>query len=158
MVLPPWEEVEHTADVALRVRGATLAELFANAARGMLALALGGDPVPAGQDRTEILLSAPDPETLLVDWLTELVYRIEDEAFIPSHVSVLSVEEDEAEKIPISPETRKDRIIESLKTIVLGGSEIRPLIIAFEDLHWVDKSSVMYSSLSWRSFQGQVSY
>ena len=40
MSLPPWEEVEHTADVALLVRGVTLAELFANAARGMLNLAL----------------------------------------------------------------------------------------------------------------------
>jgi SHS2 domain-containing protein len=93
MTHPPWEEVEHTADVALRVRGATLAELFANAARGMLNLALGGEPAPAGRDRTEISLSAPDPETLLVDWLTELVYRMEDEAFIPSCVSVQSVEE-----------------------------------------------------------------
>ena len=93
MALPPWQEIEHTADVALRVHGATLAELFANAARGMLTLALGGEPAPAGHDRIEVTLSAPDLETLLVDWLTELVYRIEDEAFIPSQVSVRSIEE-----------------------------------------------------------------
>jgi len=60
---------------------------------------------------------------------------------LPYLLELLSVEEDEAEKTPISPETRKERIIESLKTIVLGGAEIRPLIMAFEDLHWVDKSS-----------------
>jgi tetratricopeptide (TPR) repeat protein len=41
----------------------------------------------------------------------------------------------------MSPEEKKDRIIEALKQIVLKGSEIRPLILAYEDLHWVDKSS-----------------
>ena len=41
----------------------------------------------------------------------------------------------------MSPEAKKDRINESIKRIVIKGSEIRPLIIAFEDLHWVDKSS-----------------
>ena len=41
----------------------------------------------------------------------------------------------------MSPEAKKDRIIEAIKRIVLKGSEMRPLIIAFEDLHWMDKSS-----------------
>ena len=41
----------------------------------------------------------------------------------------------------MSPEGRKDRIMEALKRIVLKGSEIRPLIMAIEDLHWVDKGS-----------------
>jgi tetratricopeptide (TPR) repeat protein len=41
----------------------------------------------------------------------------------------------------MSPEERKNRIFEAIKHIVLKGSEIRPLINAFEDLHWIDKSS-----------------
>jgi tetratricopeptide (TPR) repeat protein len=41
----------------------------------------------------------------------------------------------------MSPEAKKDRMIEAIKRIVIKGSEIRPLIIAFEDLHWIDKSS-----------------
>ena len=31
--------------------------------------------------------------------------------------------------------------MEACKKIVLKGSEVRPLIMAFEDLHWIDKSS-----------------
>jgi len=62
-------------------------------------------------------------------------------SMLPYLLELLSVEENGIEKIQISPETRKERIIESLRTIVLRGSEIRPLIMAFEDLHWVDKSS-----------------
>ena len=32
------EEIEHTADLAIRVRGRDLSQLFANAARGMFGL------------------------------------------------------------------------------------------------------------------------
>ncbi len=45
------------------------------------------------------------------------------------------------DQISMSPEARKDRTIEAIKQIVLKGSETRPLIIAIEDLHWMDKSS-----------------
>jgi predicted ATPase len=41
----------------------------------------------------------------------------------------------------MSPEAKKDRIMESVKRIALKGSEIRPLILVYEDLHWMDKSS-----------------
>jgi class 3 adenylate cyclase/tetratricopeptide (TPR) repeat protein len=65
-----------------------------------------------------------------------------DEALIlPYFLELLSVKDSGLDKIPISPEAVKDRIMEALKQIVLKGSEIRPLILAYEDLHWADKSS-----------------
>jgi class 3 adenylate cyclase/tetratricopeptide (TPR) repeat protein/ribosomal protein L40E len=65
-----------------------------------------------------------------------------DEALtVPYFLELLSVEDSGIDKIPLSPEAKKDRIMEALKQIVLKGSEIRPLILAYEDLHWVDKSS-----------------
>jgi class 3 adenylate cyclase/tetratricopeptide (TPR) repeat protein len=60
---------------------------------------------------------------------------------LPYLLELLSVKESGLDKISMSPEARKDRIVEALKRIVLKGSQIRPLILAFEDLHWVDKSS-----------------
>jgi tetratricopeptide (TPR) repeat protein len=59
----------------------------------------------------------------------------------PYLLELLSVKDNGIEKIPLSPEARKNRILGALKRIVLNGSEIRPLIMAFEDLHWIDKSS-----------------
>ena len=65
-----------------------------------------------------------------------------DEALIlPYLLELLSVQDSGIDKIPMSPEARKDRIVEALSRIVLNGSEIRPLIMAIEDLHWLDKSS-----------------
>jgi class 3 adenylate cyclase/tetratricopeptide (TPR) repeat protein len=60
---------------------------------------------------------------------------------LPYFLELLSVKDSGIDQIPMSPEARKDRIIEALRKIVLKGSERRPLIIAIEDLHWLDKSS-----------------
>ena len=56
-------------------------------------------------------------------------------------LELLAVKESGIDSISLSPEARKNRIIAALKRISLKGSERRPLIMAFEDLHWVDKSS-----------------
>lgn len=78
---PAFEEIEHTADVALRIRGRDLGELLCNAARGLNSLTRpefrdhAADPVERHID-----LEAPDAESLMVDWLSELAYLAEAES------------------------------------------------------------------------------
>jgi len=69
------------------------------------------------------------------------VLRVDEVSALPYLLELLSVKDSGIDKIPMSPEARKDRIIEPLKQIALKGSGIRPLVMATEDLHWVDKSS-----------------
>jgi class 3 adenylate cyclase/tetratricopeptide (TPR) repeat protein len=65
-----------------------------------------------------------------------------DEALtVPYFLELLSVKDSGIDKISMSPEAKKDQIMESVKRIVLKGADIRPLILAYEDLHWMDKSS-----------------
>jgi tetratricopeptide (TPR) repeat protein len=66
---------------------------------------------------------------------------LDEASTLPYFLELLSVKDSGIDKIPMSPEARKDRIMEANKLITLKGSEIRPLILAYEDLHWVDKSS-----------------
>jgi SHS2 domain-containing protein len=87
----PWEEIPHTADWALRVRGDSLRSLFENAARGMASL-IGGEGLPDAETiRREIALDAPDLEMLLVDWLTELLVLVEDEGVFFTGIAVSEV-------------------------------------------------------------------
>ena len=65
----------------------------------------------------------------------------DESSTLPYLLELLSVKESGIDQISMSPEAKKDRIIEALKRIILKGSEIRPLIMAVEDLHWLDKSS-----------------
>ena len=72
-----FEELEHTADVALRVYGRDLQEIFVRAAEGMFHLI--GDCERDGPPHCEndIRLEAPDRDSLLIDWLNELLYLSE---------------------------------------------------------------------------------
>ncbi|MGD9076575.1 MAG: adenylate/guanylate cyclase domain-containing protein [Desulfobacteraceae bacterium] len=62
-------------------------------------------------------------------------------SMLPYLLELLSLKDSGIDKIPISPEAVRDRTIGAINRIALKGSEIRPLIMAFEDLHWIDKSS-----------------
>lgn len=76
------EEVEHTVDWALRIRGRDLGELLVNAARGMSNL-LVSDPAQIPTDVEERFeIEADDAESLLVNWLSELTYRAEVDGLI----------------------------------------------------------------------------
>jgi len=59
----------------------------------------------------------------------------------PYLLALLSIKDSGFDKIRLSPEARKNRTFEALKQFVLKGSEVRPIIMAIEDLHWIDKSS-----------------
>ncbi len=69
------------------------------------------------------------------------VLKAEQASTLPYLLELLSVKDSGIDRIPMSLEARKDRIIEALKQIVMKGSGIRPLVMAIEDIHWVDKSS-----------------
>ncbi len=79
-----FREVEHTADLALRVWGADRAAFLTDAARGMYALMGGeiGAAVDGALESRALTLNAPDIEALLVDWLTELLYIAEEESVV----------------------------------------------------------------------------
>jgi len=69
------------------------------------------------------------------------IIGVDEASTLPYFLELLSVKESGIDQIPMSPEARKDWVIEALKRATLKASEIRPLIMGFEDLHWLDKSS-----------------
>lgn len=79
---PDYEEIEHTADWALRIRGRTLAELLANAAHGMVSLLVAQPEKIPLEVEEQFELESIDAESLLVDWLSELAYWAEMEQVV----------------------------------------------------------------------------
>ena len=86
-----FEEIEHTADRALKIFGSNLEELLLNAARGMNFLMVP-QHIPSAEHREkEVTLEAADSESLLVDWLSELAYWAEVEMLVFHEFKVKSV-------------------------------------------------------------------
>ena len=68
-----FQEIEHTADWAFRARGRRVEQLFANAARAMFELQ-GSTGSGQTSIAREVAVSGADRETVLVNWLNELLY------------------------------------------------------------------------------------
>ncbi len=71
-----FEVLDYTADVGLKAYGVTLKEVFENAATGMFSLITDLNNVKSVL-YDEVFVEAEDRESLLVEWLNELLYRFE---------------------------------------------------------------------------------
>lgn len=71
-----FEFFEHTADLGARIQGATLVELFQNAARALVA-AWGKLETTGPRESYPVCLVGASWEDLLHDWLSELLYAVE---------------------------------------------------------------------------------
>jgi SHS2 domain-containing protein len=71
-----FELLDHPADIGFRTHGATLEELFANAARALVFIILDVSNI---QPALHVSLSAEgsDYESLLVNWLNEVLYFVD---------------------------------------------------------------------------------
>ena len=72
-----YEIFEHTADLGIRVRAATLGDLMADAARGLFTV-IAGDlgQIATAMEKT-FTVAGTDPAWLLYDWTSELLAAFE---------------------------------------------------------------------------------
>jgi SHS2 domain-containing protein len=73
-----FEEIDHTSDRAFRVRAPTCEALFLRAAEALYQIG-GVETDPAQSAERFIDLQAEDTESLLVAWLNEILFLLENE-------------------------------------------------------------------------------
>jgi SHS2 domain-containing protein len=76
-----FEILEHPADVGFLAYGATLEELFSNAALAMLSLACSPEGIEEREQR-EIDVTGADTESLLYAWLAEILAIADAELYV----------------------------------------------------------------------------
>jgi predicted ATPase/class 3 adenylate cyclase len=64
-----------------------------------------------------------------------------NDATIPYLLELFAVENGFEALKNMDPEIKRRKTFEVLKNLSLRGAQVRPLVIAFEDLHWIDKTS-----------------
>jgi len=79
--LPKSRQMPHTADVAYRIRGDSLADIYINAAAAMMATITDRRRLKPRETRL-IEVEAPDREALLVSWLNYLLYLYDVDGFL----------------------------------------------------------------------------
>lgn len=86
------EQIDHTADVGLRVEAGSLDELFTASARAMFEVIADLDNV-RNQLAIRVNLQADDVESLFVKWLSELNYRHTTEEMLFSQFKIRELNE-----------------------------------------------------------------
>lgn len=66
---------------------------------------------------------------------------VDEASALPYLLEIFSVIDSGIDAIPMSTEAKRDRTMDALKQVILQYAAMRPLILAIEDLHWIDKSS-----------------
>ena len=89
-----YEYFDHTADIGMKAYGTTLAQMFENAARGMLSIMFD---ITTGAEATrtkevKLELEEENTEQMFVDWLNELLYILDTENLVPTNFNVLRVD------------------------------------------------------------------
>lgn len=85
-----YEYMEHTADARFRAYGENLEKAFENAAEAMFNVMIDTSGIPC-RICVPIEVEADDPEMLLVEWLSELLYVFEVDSIIFSSFSVIRI-------------------------------------------------------------------
>jgi SHS2 domain-containing protein len=93
--MPPFEILEHPADVGFLAYGETLTELFENAALAMCSLACAQEKIEEREQR-EIMASGADVESLLYSWLTEILAVADAEQLVFRRACVSELREPQA--------------------------------------------------------------
>jgi len=126
-----FEEIEHTADLAIQVWGSDIADLFANAAHGMSCMLAETVGEALEQEALEealtvrktIELSAHDVEALLVDWLSELLFLGEQEDVVFTKIDELHVSANRLRASVRGGPARERR--SAIKAVTFADLEIR---------------------------------
>jgi len=82
-----FEFLEHTADLKFKAYGTTLAECFSNASCAMFEAMFADYTIDDGESR-QIIIEAADMQTLLHDWLSELLFILYSENLVCGNFSV----------------------------------------------------------------------
>jgi SHS2 domain-containing protein len=81
-----FEEISHTADVKIRVRAPTLEALFSETFKALMQVMYGTDR--SGGIFKEIRIESSDIESLLADFLSEVLFVSEVESLVFSDVDI----------------------------------------------------------------------
>jgi SHS2 domain-containing protein len=131
-----FNELEHTADIAIEVYGKTLSELFQNALTAFYSILFALDDLsslPKGQDEFQMKLKEDDLETLLHTFLSELNYLFTVKYTILYPVQELTIQSSKKDEITLElkartvspvPQALKEQAME-IKAVTLHQLKVR---------------------------------
>jgi SHS2 domain-containing protein len=128
-----FELLDHPADIGFRARGGNLPELFANAAQALVFILLDSFGIEPCNE-ISISVAGADYESLLVNWLNEVLYYVDCRGFALGAFEILRLDDTRIEAIargePRDPQKHPAKI-------VVKGVTYHQLKIGHQGADWI---------------------
>ena len=84
-----------------------------------------------------------DREFVIKKKMAEKIAHLDEnlEVVVPPLHDLLSLKVEDVNYMMLEPQQKRDRIFEAIRDLLIRESQNRPLIIAIDDLQWIDKTS-----------------
>jgi DNA-binding NtrC family response regulator/tetratricopeptide (TPR) repeat protein len=82
-----------------------------------------------------------DDKDRVKERIRERVLSLELASALPALFALLDVHNDDAPWSALDPSQKRERTLEAVKLLLLEESHVRPVIVVFEDLHWIDSET-----------------
>jgi len=84
-----------------------------------------------------------EQESLVKSKMAKKIASLDEklQGILPPLQDVLSLKVQDEEYLKLEPQQRREKVFEAIRALLIRESLNRPLILAIEDLHWIDKTS-----------------
>ncbi len=93
--------------------------------------------------RSYVGIKEGDPEPLIKKKMKERVLGLDENlnSVVSPFQDLLSMNVDDEEYTKLEPKQKREKTFEAIRDLLIRGSQKKPMILAVEDLHWIDKTS-----------------
>ena len=89
-----------------------------------------------------------EAERVIRDRLKERIFGLDEDLrqIIPPLQELLSLKVEDEEFVKLEPKQKREKTFEALRDLLIRGTRERPLVLAVEDLQWIDKTTEEFFS------------
>ncbi|GAF97542.1 unnamed protein product, partial [marine sediment metagenome] len=93
--------------------------------------------------RTYFDIKEGEREFVVKKKMSDQIAQLDDklEGILPPLHDILSLKVEDLEYLMLEPQHKRDRIFEAIRDLLIRESQNRPLILAVENLQWIDRTS-----------------
>lgn len=90
--------------------------------------------------RTYFQVESRDDARRIREKVTGKVFSLDRalEPFLPAYLALLDAPSDDPQWDRLDPPHRRQRTLDGVKRLLLRESQVQPILVMFEDLHWID--------------------
>jgi class 3 adenylate cyclase/tetratricopeptide (TPR) repeat protein len=93
--------------------------------------------------RSFIGIKEGEAEHLIRERMRDRILRLDENLknIIPALQELLSLKADYQDYAQLEPKQKRERTFEAIRDLLVRGAQERPIVLAIEDLHWMDQTS-----------------